>query len=127
MKRATTHGDLQQLYKENLEPDFLPFKDIQYKVSDLHQMVLNIAKGRPPKHLSLLLVKDNVARAIPLLKAQPQLSAKRVRLGGEDHQTLKCCSLICDPPSIRWRSCWMGSKMQHSEACSYRYRYQHAL
>ena len=78
LKRATTHGDMQQLYEDNLEPDFLPFKAAQYKVSDLHQMVLNIAKGRPPKHLSLLVVKDNVPHAIPLLKAQPQLSAKRV-------------------------------------------------
>lgn len=68
------------IYEENLEPDFQPYRSSAYSVSDLQRMLRSILAGRPPKHMTLLVVKSNTVHPIPLTKSQPQLTTKRVRL-----------------------------------------------
>lgn len=75
-----THEALHQVYQENLEPDFSPYKHTSYDLMGLQTMMQEILSGRPPKHMSLIVIKDNAVHAIPLIKVQPQLTVKRVGL-----------------------------------------------
>jgi hypothetical protein len=73
-----SHEDLAQIYRENLEPDFEPSRHTSYDRSGLLLMLEELLSGRRPRHMSLIVVKDNSVHAIPLTKVQPQLTAKRV-------------------------------------------------
>ena len=74
-----SHEDMKGIYEENLKPDFQPYHSSAYSISDLQRMLRSIQAGRPPKHMTLLVVKSNTVRPIPLTKSQPQLTTKRVR------------------------------------------------
>ena len=79
-KRAESHADLQVLYQDNLIPDFSPYRSkFKLSVGNLVETIEKLSKGRPPKHLTLILIKNNAVRALPVTTTQPSLTTKRVK------------------------------------------------
>lgn len=79
-KRAGSHADLMDLYQDNLMPDFLPYRSKEKPtVGSFVETIEKLSQGRPPKHLSLILIKDNIIRALPVTAKQPSLTIKRVK------------------------------------------------
>jgi hypothetical protein len=82
-------------HRDNLLPDFEPYKDAPYKVSDLSALLEKLIDGRPPKHLTLLLVKGGRVTALPMTEKPPTLTAKRVRVCVRVRVRVRVCVRVC--------------------------------
>jgi len=66
------------LYRDNLEPDLAPYIRGQPHLSDLLAMLKALVGSTGPKHMTLLVLKDNTVHKLPFTKTQPNLTTKRV-------------------------------------------------
>lgn len=66
-------------HRDNLEADFRAYSSASYTIKDAAYMLQKFIDSKP-KHLTVLLVKDNKAHAVAFSLPQLAFTAKRVRL-----------------------------------------------
>lgn len=66
-------------FRDNLEADFRAYSSASYTIKDAAYMLQKFIDSKP-KHLTVLLVKDNKAHAVAFSIPQLAFTAKRVRL-----------------------------------------------
>lgn len=64
--------------RDNLVPDFQPYKAAPYRVSDFSEQLDALLHGRTPKHMTVLIVKGGNVHKLPMVDKPPSLTVKRV-------------------------------------------------
>ncbi|GLI64364.1 hypothetical protein VaNZ11_007608 [Volvox africanus] len=77
--RAISDEEMAKFYKQNQNADWLPWSHRKYGIRKLYQLLDTLIKGRPPKYLSLVVIKKNRIVFLPLAARPMGLAISRMR------------------------------------------------
>ncbi|GIL52125.1 hypothetical protein Vafri_8051 [Volvox africanus] len=77
--RAISDEEMAKFYKQNQNADWLPWSHRKYGIRKLYQLLDTLIKGRPPKYLSLVVIKKNRIVFLPLAARPMGLTLSRMK------------------------------------------------